>query len=179
MVVYVNPRLYNELAEAYGMEKTPMQGDNQERRAALGKRLGYDVGVPHDLMKEEDGSVKKLPNGNTIEFRDALGLAVDPSLYAKRSCNTCYGRGIVVLHQPIDELTATKMRANATAAALLHEHRGKAAVRETERCMCAALGYARAVTKFSDALLKGGLARRVGWVKENANAMARERIELI
>lgn len=145
--------------------------DKQILRSELGKSMGLDVGPPHELVQ--------LATGDTRECRDALGLLVDPGVYAKRSCDECYGRGVITKHNLVPKREAEKMMAETPGmGALLHESGKGYAIREAERCQCAVLGYAKAFKRYNDALLQQGLAVRRGWTRDNSG-IARELIELV
>jgi len=129
-----------------------------EKRIALGKKLGLNVGSPLDTTMLVDGS--------TIEVRDDLGLLLDSTLYAKSKCNQCYGRGYLVTQKPLSADEVGKMQSAGDARYICtHQKRGPGHVLrnvsvETARCSCAVTQYTKAVTRFQEALLKEGLAVR-------------------
>lgn len=128
---------------------------NQSQRSDLGKRLGLDVGPPNERAE--------LANGNTAEVRDDLGLLLEPKLYANRKCNLCYGRGIVIKHQPIAAETAKKMIAkDPVNEALIHEKGDRYALRHTETCGCIRRRYTKAYDTLVVELVKAKLATLTG-----------------
>ena len=160
--IWMNPTNYRKFAVRWqGFMRTDnLDMGKNEKRIALGKRLGLDVDMPLDTTM--------LPDGSSAEVRDDLGLLLDPTLYAKKKCPQCHGRGILTTQRPVSNEDAEKMKAKPETAQWLHtEYRranGVTKVRhvtqETARCPCAVLQYTKAVERFQKALLNEGLARK-------------------
>lgn len=133
----VLPQASIDQLELAAMTRLESVKANQERRTAIGRELRLDVGEPNEARVLVEG---KVP----VPVRDALGMFLDPSFYAKKSCNSCYGRGV------ISYLTAEDRKGNLI--------RLKDDERDLRKCGCVEPRYVKAYTAFGDRLVKEGLA---------------------
>lgn len=157
--VLLPERLYKELEEGMATRAEAV-ALHQERRSELGKSLGLNVGSPMETVI--------LGNGQEALARDYVGLILDTSVYAKRNCKNCYGRGHVTIVKPIPVATALGLvKENPANEALLRQREpGKYATHTETMCGCAKDRFKRAHEKFVDVLIKEGLAQPCGFIVE-------------
>lgn len=125
--VVVTQEMYDELESAKNARMASVAA-HQEQRSELGSRLRLDVGVPNESVVL-DGTT------DLTVVRDALGLKLDPMLYAKKDCNHCYGRGTYLLVTGKDRRTSVQ-------------------------CGCSSKRYTTKYTAFADLLVTKGLATK-------------------
>jgi len=137
----------------------------QSLRTALGATLDLDVGVPNEM-------VQLVGTAAPVQARDALGLLLDPVLYAKKGCKHCEGRGVVFHIQHVPVAVALKLiKENPANEALLQQKEpGKYYSRSAVKCGCVQSRYVKQYIAFAKALVAAGLA------KENA---VQKRYELV
>lgn len=145
---------------------------NQERRSALGREFGLDVGPPNETVT--------LANAQTVAARDKFGLLLDTRKYASRKCNSCYGRGTVTVVHPVPIAHALKLIAeNPANEALLHQRSpGKYETHNATMCACARMRYRKTADAFARVLVQRGLARVAG-ITVGARGQREEVIELL
>jgi hypothetical protein len=143
---------YNQVAQEMRTEVD--LSVHQESRSAIGSRMGLDIGPPNEAVM--------LATGKLAQARDALGLKLDPMIYASRKCSHCYGRGTVILVKHVPIAVALKLiKDNPANEALLHQREpGKYHTRQAEKCGCVQRRYTQRYTEFAEALVKAGLAKR-------------------
>lgn len=170
--VLLPDKLYNELAQEVATE-AETKAFRQAKRSELGKMMGLDVGPPSEMVI--------LANGQHAEGRDYLGMALDTRLYAKKKCNTCYGRGTVTMSTPIATATALSLIAeNPANEALLHQRElGKYSARSAVMCSCAKHRYRKLHAQFANSLVKSKLATFNGSVRVDKDGHRQDVIELL
>lgn len=116
---------------------------------------GYDLGPP----KEE-----VTINGATVVLRDGLGMKLDPLLYAKKKCSTCFGRGVVTQVHPVNRVRAElAIASNPANATKLHQKKeGHYHEKTQHTCGCASVRYKAKHSMLGQALARAGLAEGVG-----------------
>lgn len=79
----------------------------------LGAKLRLDVGPPNEKVE--------TPVGRQ-EARDSLGMKLDPKLYARKTCGSCRGEGVLCVRVPVsDKMVAALMARNPDNAALIEK----------------------------------------------------------
>lgn len=153
--ILVPDQFYKELEEGVST-KAEKVALHQERRSELGKQLGLDVGPPNEAAMMADAVVRPV--------RDWLGLPIDPMLYAKKKCNTCYGRGVLTVIEHISlARRAQLIEQDAKNEMFIEEHQpGKYQAKFVRECVCSNNNRAKVQQRFVDALLKEDLAKKVG-----------------
>jgi hypothetical protein len=126
------------------------QSHHQNRRSELGKAMGLDVGAPNEMVELD---------GVTQSARDDVGLLLDTKLYAKSSCSTCYGRGIVTVSKPVGTLAARKLIERGHDRYIHESKPGKYSERVARMCECARSRYQKLKDKFIDKLVSENLAK--------------------
>lgn len=129
-------------------------GAKQDLRSAVGAKLGLDIGKPNEL-KKLDGVQEP------VQVRDALGMLLDTQHYAKRSCNECQGRGVIVLIKHVPDAEAKRFIKDKpeSEAFLFQREPGKWYTRESVTCGCVKRRYEKQYEAFAKALVKAGLAK--------------------
>lgn len=168
-------QLANELEAEVATEQAAREAKlavHQERRSALAKTMGLDVGPPNEKVQ--------LANGAVVEGRDDFGLLKDDVRYASKNCNHCYGRGVVVTSVPVAMDRALRLIAdNPANEALLHQAKpGKYTARKASMCICAQRRFTKKREEFLKLLVREGLAEVTG-VRVDGRGNRSEVIELL
>lgn len=143
----------NEAEEAAKREAEKQRlAVHQERRSEIGKQFGLDVGTPNETAV--------LADGKEHAVRDAFGLLMDPTLYASKKCNDCYGRGVVFKVTPLSA-QFVKMHLEKQPEDEIYIQQSKPGsyyTRGAQKCACVQRRYDKKRIEFAEALVKADLA---------------------